>query len=53
VNLGVERFADLRGSAGEIYDQSILIDAIDGKAVAFEPMLDGLPILPRNAETFA
>ena len=53
MNLGVKGVADLRSGAGKIYDQSILIDAIDGKAVRFEPMPDGLAILRGDPETLA
>jgi len=53
MNVGVKRLADLRGGAGEVYDQTILIDAIDGEAVPLQPVLNDLSILRRDPEALA
>jgi hypothetical protein len=53
VDLGVERFTNLRGGSGEVDHQAIQVDAIDRKAVRFEPALDGCAILRGKTEALA
>jgi hypothetical protein len=50
MNLGVERFVDGTGRAGEVNDAIGAIDGIHGEAVRFEPAGDGLDVVWRGPE---
>ena len=53
MNLGVERRLDQSGSSGKIDDHSARMDEIDLETASGEPVLNGLEIRIRYAETSA